>query len=81
MVVDLGDVRSVGQVELEWTSHPSWATVETSTDGLTYVPAGPVTGTGTISRAGIDSRTRYVALVVQGGIRPAGVRRLTVTPG
>ncbi|QIZ39653.1 discoidin domain-containing protein [Saccharopolyspora sp. ASAGF58] len=83
MVVDLGAVWQLGEVELTWTDGlPPAVTVETSTDGRTYTPAPPPTSrrSTTVRLAGA---ARYVAIRVHGGhagdaelttmrVRPAG---------
>ncbi|WP_040406148.1 discoidin domain-containing protein [Amycolatopsis nigrescens] len=69
MVVDLGAVRPLGQVELTWTGgRAPDVTVETSVDGRTYAPV-PSSGPA-----------RYVAVRVH-GTTTAALTRLRVHPG
>lgn len=63
MVVDLGSTQPVSDLVLAWApKRVPAATVQTSTDGLTYTDRGPVPRTGRISTLAIDAEARYVAV-------------------
>lgn len=73
MVVDLGTVRRLGEIELTWTDgRTPVVTVETSTDGRTYTPAPPTASTA----VRLDVAARYVAVRVSDG--QAGLTRLRI---
>ncbi|MDA3647710.1 discoidin domain-containing protein [Saccharopolyspora indica] len=81
MVVDLGTVHRIGEVELTWADgrRPT-VTVETSTDGRTYAPAPPTSGT--VLRSAVAAR--YVAVRARGGragLTRLGIRRATARSG
>ncbi|WP_290061778.1 discoidin domain-containing protein, partial [Amycolatopsis solani] len=62
LVVDLGAAAAVSAVELAWTpGRVPAATVETSTDGVTYTTAGTA-GRGRTSTVKLTGPARYVAV-------------------
>ncbi|MEV0093901.1 discoidin domain-containing protein [Streptomyces sp. NPDC050738] len=62
MVVDLGSVRQVDGVRVEWTGgHVPSAQIEFSTDGRTYETAGTLSRRSSLTT---DASARYVALAV-----------------
>jgi hypothetical protein len=65
MVVDLGAVVPLGTLTARWTAGPAPAArVETSADGLTYQPAGTLTGRGPAVSLPLAGQARYVAVAV-----------------
>ncbi|WP_128804231.1 MULTISPECIES: discoidin domain-containing protein [unclassified Streptomyces] len=63
MVVDLGSQLSVRVIRTAWTTGQIPALrAEFSSDGLTYTPAGQLTGHGRTRQLTTDATTRYVAL-------------------
>jgi hypothetical protein len=67
MVVDLGGVRDVSAVRLTWAG--GWvcpARIETSTDGLTYMPVDLLPEPVRIATTAVDRAARYVAITVVG---------------
>ncbi|MBY8339594.1 discoidin domain-containing protein [Streptomyces spinosirectus] len=63
MVVDLGSQLSVRTIRTAWTTGQIPALrAEFSSDGLTYTPAGQLTGHGRTRQLTTDATTRYVAL-------------------
>ncbi|MBE1494232.1 hypothetical protein H4696_001332 [Amycolatopsis lexingtonensis] len=77
MVVDLGAVALVSAVELAWTpGRVPAATVETSTDGVTYTTAGAA-GRGRTSTVKLTGPARYVAVRTDWRSGDAGLTRLS----
>ncbi|MFE4545898.1 discoidin domain-containing protein [Streptomyces sp. NPDC056785] len=70
MVVDLGADHPVREISTEWTGGnvPGLA-VELSSDGLTYIRAGRLTGHGRSRGLTVDATARYVALATDAGRR------------
>lgn len=67
MVVDLGTVRQLTEVELVWTAgRLPETTIETSTDGRLYTPAPPPARRRSTT-VRLDRAARYVAVLAQGG--------------
>ncbi|WP_410632200.1 discoidin domain-containing protein [Amycolatopsis sp. cmx-4-83] len=77
LVVDLGAVTAVSRVELAWTpGRVPAATVETSTDGVTYTTAGPA-GRDRTATVKITGPARYVAVRTDWRGGDAGLTRLS----
>ncbi len=63
MVVDLGAQLPIRSIRTEWTGGRLPAlTAELSSDGLSYTPAGRLTGHGRTRQLTTDATARYVAL-------------------
>ncbi|MGA5442807.1 discoidin domain-containing protein [Streptomyces griseoincarnatus] len=73
LVVDLGARLRVRDVRTEWTNgHVPGLRVEFSGDGLTYTPAGQLTGRGRDRHLSTDITARYVALATDAGHKGGG---------
>ncbi|MGW7667025.1 discoidin domain-containing protein [Streptomyces sp. NPDC054775] len=63
MVVDLGAQLPIRSIRTEWTGGRLPAlTAELSSDGISYTPAGRLTGHGRTRQLATDATARYVAL-------------------
>ncbi|WP_199835656.1 discoidin domain-containing protein, partial [Streptomyces sp. NRRL WC-3605] len=73
LVVDLGARLRVRDIRTEWTSgRVPGLRVEYSGDGLTYTPAGQLTGHGRDRHLSTDITARYVALATDAGHEGGG---------
>lgn len=77
MIVDLGAVRTLDRVTLDWTGPAPGVNLAISDDGLAYTELGAGPEGGLVQEVAASTSGRYVAVTVRGAAR-AGLRELRI---